>query len=166
LHLRPGIACRDADCYTRCVDPMKCSRHVPRAPGRMLSAVVCLVAVVLLWAPLWAAAWSGMTCCTGRMCPIHGHSAPNHPRPVRAEPEKTPMDCEHHSGNAIANCSMSCSHDSGPFLTTAVIFVLPAPVAISQPAPAMAAPLNFSPAEFGQSFEPLSPPPRIALFSL
>ena len=146
---------------------MRRSPQVPCAPGRMFSAVVCLVAVVLLCGPLWAATWhaGGMTCCNSAMCPIHGHSTLNHARPQRAAPEETPMDCEHHGGSAIANCSMSCSHES-PFLTTAVIFMLPAPVAILQPARAMAAPSNFSPAEFGQSFEPLSPPPRFVLFSL
>jgi hypothetical protein len=145
---------------------MRRSLQVPCAPGRMFSAVVCLVAVVLLWGPLWASAWHGMTCCNGGMCPIHGHSTPNQPRPQRTAPEKTPIECEHHGGIGLTNCSMSCSHESSPFLTTAVIFLLPDPVAISQPARAMAAPSNFSPAEFGQSFEPLSPPPRFVLFSL
>jgi hypothetical protein len=76
------------------------------------------------------------------------------------------MDCEHHGGSAIANCSMSCSHESAPFLTTAVIFVLPDPVAISRPDTSTGGPATLSRTESIQSFEPLSPPPRIALFSL
>jgi len=146
---------------------MSCLLHVPR-PGRTLSAVVCLVAVVLLWAPLWSAAWhaGGMICCNGAMCPIHGHSTPNRPSPQRTTPEKTPIECEHHGGIGLTNCSVSCSHESSPLLTTAVIFVLPEPVAISIPASVMAGPASVSSAEFAQSFEPPSPPPRIALFSL
>ncbi len=76
------------------------------------------------------------------------------------------MHCEHHGGTGMTNCAMACCHESNPSLTTAVIFVLPDPASISQPARAMAAPANFAPTEFLQSFEPLSPPPRIALFSL
>jgi hypothetical protein len=76
------------------------------------------------------------------------------------------MDCEHYGGSAIANCSMSCSHESGPFLTTAVIFVLPDPVDIFRPDSSTGGPATLSQTEFVQSFEPPSPPPRIALFSL
>lgn len=147
---------------------MRRSLHVPMVPGRMIEAILCLVAVILLWAPLWAATWQvgGMACCNGGMCPVHGHSTPNQPKPQSTKTEETPIDCEHHSGSGVANCSMSCCHQSSPSLTTAAIFVLPDPVGISQPASVMAGSSNFAPTEFSQSFEPLSPPPRIALFSL
>jgi hypothetical protein len=76
------------------------------------------------------------------------------------------MNCDHHAGNGITACAMSCSHESASSLTTAVIFVLPAPAAVSQPAEAMATPANLAPTEFAHLFEPPSPPPRASLFSL
>jgi len=117
---------------------------------------------------MWAAAWQadGMACCDGGMCAAHGHSKPNHSRPQQATHQDSPMDCEHHGGSGTATCSLSCCRESSPSLTSAMIFVLPAPTTVSQPAQAMAAPANFVPAEFVQSFEPLSPPPRLSLFSL
>ena len=76
------------------------------------------------------------------------------------------MNCAHHGDSGIVNCSMSCGHDNSSSLTTAVIFVLPGPAAISQPALVLAAPTMFVPAAFVPSYDPLSPPPRTSHFSL
>ncbi len=77
------------------------------------------------------------------------------------------MDCGHHpGGSGIAYCSMSCCHESSHSFLSAVIFVLPEPAIVSQPAQAMSAPVDFAPMEFVRSFEPLSPPPRASLISL
>ncbi|MGB7848140.1 MAG: hypothetical protein WBL63_21195 [Candidatus Acidiferrum sp.] len=145
------------------------TRHpIPIAPGRIFGAWVCLVAMVLLWAPIWAAAWQAdaMTCCNGGLCPAHGHSKTNHPSSQQKSPSNSPMDCDYHDGGVVSRCSMSCSHDGNPLLTTAVIFVLPTPTYLSQPSQAIAALIQFTPTEFVQSFEPLSPPPRLSLFPL
>src|ERR1700739_243126 len=106
---------------------MEALRHFPIAPGRKLGAWVCLLATVMLWAPMWAAAWqaNSMACCNGTMCLAHGHSKPDHPSPRRATPSETPMDCEHHSGSGLTSCSMSCCQESTHALTAAMIFVLP-----------------------------------------
>ena len=146
---------------------MKRSRAIPIAPGKM-GAWVCLVAVALLWAPMWAAAWptDGMDCCKNGMCMAHRHSKPGPARPQPAGAEKTPMDCGHHGESGVANCSMACCHESSQILATPTIFVMPAPATMGQPSEARTAASSFAPTEFVQSSEPLSPPPRTPLFSL
>lgn len=135
----------------------------PFTPGRIFGAWVCLVAVVLLWSPMLAAAWQtgGMACCEGGMCGVHAHVKTNHSRAQHNQH----MNCEHHGGTETADCSMSCGQGSHS-LTSAVIFVLPAPAIFSQPARPIAASSAFVPAEFVRSFEPLSPPPRPSFSSL
>ena len=129
--------------------------------------MVCLVAVILLWAPMWAAVWhaNGMACCEGGMCVAHGHSKTNQPMPREATGD-SPINCTHHDDRVIAVCYMSCGQESSSSVTTAVIFVLPVPAAISEPAQALAAPTTFAPTAFVPSYDPLSPPPRTSHFSL
>ena len=74
------------------------------------------------------------------------------------------MDCDHHGGSSMANCSMSCCHESSHTLAPSAIFVMPGPITIEQPRKAMIEAGRLAPAEFVQSFEPLSPPPRTPLF--
>jgi hypothetical protein len=80
------------------------------------------------------------------------------------------MECEHPSGSpkhgGMMNCSLSCCHENNVSVTNAIIFVLPEPAILSQPAQSMAAPHVLAPVEFAQSLEPLSPPPRGSFFSL
>lgn len=129
---------------------------------------MCLVATVLLWAPMWAAAWqaNGMACCEGGMCAAHGHPGTKQPKPQLTAPKESLMNCAHHGESEIVNCSMSCGHDSRSSLTTAVIFVLPVPAAISKPTQASAALTFFAPTAFVPSYDPLSPPPRTSQFSV
>jgi len=143
-------------------------RHAPIAPGKILGAWVCLAAAVLLWAPMWAAALqsNGLTCCNGSMCAAHGHSKPSQRRPEKTSPSEAPMACDHHGTDGLTDCAMSCSQESTSSLTSAVIFLLPEPASVSEPAVAIAAPAEFAPMEFARLFEPPSPPPRISLFSL
>src|SRR5271169_3363204 len=100
---------------------MKRSLHVPIARGRSFGAWVCLVALVLLWAPMWAAAWqaNSMACCDGGLCAAHGHSKPTPSRPQKSSPAEAPMDCDHHAGSELTACAMTCSHESASSLTTA-----------------------------------------------
>src|SRR5215471_5225414 len=123
---------------------------------RMFFAGVCLVTVVVLYAPLGAAAWSlySHACCTTGQCPIHGHR--HQPSPATSE---DPMDCGHHTA-AMSMCKMSCCHQSDRPALAPVVFVLPPAVAVS-------APSNLKPLvtismlqKDLRLFEPPSPPPR------
>lgn len=147
---------------------MRHSHHSRIAPGKTLGAWVCLVAVVLLWAPMEAAAWhaSGMACCEGAMCVAHRHSKANQPMQREATPRESPMNCEHHGDSGIVTCSMTCGHESSPTVTAGVIFVLPDSAAICEPARGLAAPTSFAPTASVPSYDPLSPPPRTSDFSL
>ncbi len=146
---------------------MKRLRAIPIAPGK-LGAWVCLVAVVLLWAPMWAAAWptDGMDCCKNGLCMALAHSQSNPARPQQAGAKESPMDCAHHGGSGMANCSMSCCHERSQILAAPAIFVTPEPATIGQPSEATIAAGTFAPKEFVQSFAPPSPPPRTPLVSL
>ena len=140
---------------------MRQSLHVPLAPGRKLAATVCLLAVVLLWTPLWAADWQahGMACCNAGLCPAH-----RKPATTPVPPQNSSEDCDHHSiasrptGNV--NCTMSCCRDASVSFTNAIVFLLPQPTLLSQPGSLLAAVSIFIPSESGQVAKPLSPPPR------
>jgi len=146
---------------------MKRSQAVPIAPGKM-GAWVCLVAVALLWTPLWATTWQtdGMVCCKGGMCTAHRHSKPEPARPKQTGEAGTPMDCEHHGASGMSSCPMACCPENSHPLAAPAIFVMPEAITICLPSPATTAPNNFAATEFAHFFEPLSPPPRMPLFSL
>src|SRR5271157_2606442 len=146
---------------------MNRSRVIPIAPGK-LGAWVCLVAVVLLWTPMWATAWQtdGMDCWKGGMCMAHRHSKLEPARPQQSGAEETPMDCEHHGASGMSSCPMACCQESSHVLATPAVFVMPEPTTIGQPSEATPAAGNFAATGFARSFEPLSPPPRTALLSL
>lgn len=139
---------------------MKLLAYVRIAFGRESGAWVCLVAVALLWAPVWAATWQAgaMACCHDNMCPTHGHAKTNEQAP------QTPINCDHHHGN-IPDCSMSCANETNPPLAAGVIFVLPEPEILSQPSPVLSAAPELVATEFVPAFKPPSPPPRTSLFS-
>jgi hypothetical protein len=103
---------------------MKTRRHVPIAPGK-IGAWVCLLAAMLLWAPLWSSAWQtkGMACCDGRMCVAHGHAAGQH----------TPMNCGHEGHAGVAACQVKCCQDEGATFVAAVIFLMPGQIRIFAP---------------------------------
>jgi hypothetical protein len=123
---------------------------------RSISASICLFAVVLLYAPLAAAAWSSyqMACCMSGQCPIPAH----HHQKTPAAPANH-MDCGHEMFGMMA-CSMSCCHDSEGSLVTSLAFVLPPPATVAAMA-AIKSPIEVAkPLDFPRSIEPLSPPPR------
>ncbi len=146
---------------------MKRPRVIPIAPGK-LGAWVCLFAVILLWAPLWATAWQTdeMDCCKGGMCVAHRHSKPEPARPQQTGGEETPMGCTGHGASGMSNCPIACCQESSHTLAPAAIFVMPEPVRIGQPSEATLAAGNFAATEFVQSFPPPSPPPRTPAFCL
>ena len=123
---------------------------------RSISAGICLLVVVLLYAPLAGAAWSSYqtACCASGQCPIPGH----HHQKTPAAPANH-MDCEHDKSGMMA-CSMSCCHDTDRSLVTSIAFVLPPSVAVAASA-AIKSPIELAkPLDFPRSIEPLSPPPR------
>jgi len=145
-------------------------RHDSNAPGRRLRACLCLVAVMLLWAPAWGAGLqaAGVGCCGGAMCPLHGHGhAPKKSSSDTNTAKDMPMaGCDHHARTAAMDCTVACCHPKDPAVTGAIVFVLPSPVALSAPLLiSPQAPIPFSP-ESSFVFDPTSPPPRTLLLSL
>jgi len=126
---------------------------------RSISASICLLMVILLYAPLAGAAWSShqMACCASGQCPIPAH----HHQKTPAAPADH-MDCGHEMAGRTA-CSMSCCHDSDRSLVASMAFVLP-PSAVAAEATAIKSPIELTkPLDFPRSIEPLSPPPRFIL---
>ncbi len=125
---------------------------------RKVCASICLLVVVLLYAPLAGAAWSSYksACCTSDQCPIPEHH--HHKSPA---PPADHMNCGHDMAGMMA-CSMSCCHDSDRSAVTSIAFVLPPLMTIPSSA-AVKSPVQLAhPLDFARSIEPLSPPPRLA----
>jgi hypothetical protein len=145
---------------------MRSRLQLPIAPGKKLAALVCLLAVILLWSPLWATAWQahGMACCNDGLCLAHGK--PTLP-PVKAQTRSG--ECEHADSpqrTEAITCSISCCHETPSSFTNAILFLIPQPAALSQPAQSVAAVSVLALSEFCQSLEPLPPPPRAPFCSL
>jgi hypothetical protein len=147
---------------------MKRMCHDSNAPGRRLGACVCLVAVMLLWAPAWAAALqaTGMVCCDGAMCPLHGHAPKKSLHETSPAKNASMAECDHHVRQAAMDCTMACCHPKDPVVTGAAVFVVPGIVAIS--APILLGPPIRTLATSANSFvfDPVSPPPRTILLNL
>jgi hypothetical protein len=123
---------------------------------RSIAASICLLMVVLLYAPLAGAAWSSYqsACCMSGQCKIpahHHHKTPTAPA--------NHMDCEHDMAGVMA-CAISCCHDSDRSLVTPIAFVLPTAVAAA-PSAAVTSPVELAKTvDSPRSIEPMSPPPR------
>jgi hypothetical protein len=126
--------------------------------NQRVSAVACLLALLLTFAPVASATLMTLTgtCCNGDQCPIHGnqHSAP--------QSQNAGSDCDHyhHQDAMMTGCSMSCCHSETAPAVHAHIFVF-APeasfpnLAMAGIAPNLARLLNTF-----RNFAPLSPPPE------
>ena len=125
---------------------------------RSISASICLLVVVALYAPMAGTAWASYkaSCCTADECPIAGH----HHQKSPAAPTNR-MDCGHDMPGMMA-CSMSCCQDSERSMVSAVAFVLPSPVPAVAPASIKSPIERAKLRDFLRSLEPLSPPPRLA----
>lgn len=127
---------------------------------RSLFATLCLLAVVLLHAPLGAAGWtlySSACCNTTGQCPIHGH---HHQAPSRASSEN-PMECDHQMPG-MSMCKMSCCDHADRAAIAPVLFVLPPVVVVFAPSDANTLITSSSTRNELRSIEPLSPPPRFS----
>jgi hypothetical protein len=131
---------------------------LPSSTRRRLSALVCLVALMLVNSQIAASAAMAITgtCCSGDQCPIHG----NHHHPQKTD--NPPMDCGHgeHNLSTIVNCSMSCCDNTEQPAVHGNLFLLTAlsvstsltrlsEISFAHPT------TNLSPA-----FAPLAPPPK------
>lgn len=134
----------------------------------MLGAWVCLVAVVLLWSPMWAAALHAetMSCCAGGKCMANSHEKVNSSLATDSTSNESQMNCDHGGTNRMANCSMSCCHESTPSFASALIFVLSEPAMLHVPLQNIGVTPNLTAIEFLQSLPPLSPPPRSSFFTI
>src|SRR6059036_4197411 len=100
---------------------LACHMHIARYHRhRSLSASICLLMVVLLYAPLAGAAWSSYqsVCCTSGQCKVPAH---HH--------QKTPTTPSHHMDcgremPGMMDCAMSCCHDTERSLLILIAFVL------------------------------------------
>jgi hypothetical protein len=144
-------------------DVMRRSLHAPIAPGRTAGAYVCLLAVLLLWAPMWASAWMarGTACCMGTMCALHGHG--NTRSPGKSEAPKNDRECQHPRGTGMVGCDMSCYHKEGASLVSSSVYVLPESVDISAPSETVNSTVASKPEAVLQVFAPPSPPPKGSL---
>jgi len=123
--------------------------------SQLLSAWFCLVAALLLFAPLAGAAWSAhaAACCAGDHCPIpeHHHSkAPAHS-----------AACEHQAGGLTA-CTMSCCQNAEHVMLAAPAFVMPDGTSLPEPDFKKSAEPVAAANHFLRSLEVLSPPPRLS----
>jgi len=139
-----------------------------RQTRRPILAGFCLVAVVLMYAPFVAFAYSArtMSCCTGDQCPIREH---HHQATPPASNDA--MDCGHDmSGmkgmSGMTACTMSCCHQSDRPLLTPIAFVLPELVPTSAPNAATLPVAVRKQNDFPRAIEPLSPPPRFSSAAL
>ena len=157
---------RETYCILR-ASQMKGSFDIPIAPGRKTAAWVCLVAAILLWAPLWVAAFqtNGMGCCAAGLCPAHGRHNPEKATERQTASNEASGECEQHQGSGhkhqgAMSCSMSCYHQSGDSLMTAAIFIMPATPTLCRPAGATTADDELTSRAFIPAIKPPSPPPR------
>lgn len=130
-----------------------------------MRACVCLLAVLLLSAPAWAAAFqaSQTACCEAGMCPLHGHAPKKSSKDGKAAQESPMATCDHHGQKSAVDCSLSCCHPAEEAVTAAVVFVLPGVAEISAPLFSGPALVNSPPRLSSFAFDPASPPPRASL---
>ena len=128
-----------------------------------MGAWVCLLAVALLWTPLWATAWQdkGMACCDGKMCAARGHAKAGHTsKNAHVSQESAPTDCGHGGHAGLTVCGVKCCHEEGSTIVAAVIFVMPTAGSISALAEGSDARERSLAVITQVLFEPPSPPPR------
>jgi len=132
------------------------------APGNKWHACVCLLAVILLWAPAWASAFQAqsMACCEGGMCPLRGHAPKKSSHDTDGQKQAQPATCEHHGRSSGMSCSMACCHPSDPTVTSTAIFVLPGPMQIYSPFLSGTAERRIESRAESFVYDPASPPPR------
>jgi hypothetical protein len=140
------------------LEPLMSVTPLSQYSRRSFAACFCLLAVVLLYAPLSGAAWAShaMSCCNGDHCNI-----PQHHHQKTATQPASHKDCDHGAGGLMA-CSMSCCQNPDQPIVSAMIFVLPQLALAGLPNFSTRAEAPAQSVEIPGSIEPISPPPRIA----
>jgi len=123
---------------------------------RLMSAGICLLAVLFLYTPHAVSAWMAhdAACCASGMCPIKEHH--HHQAPAQ---DSHQMDCGHDM-STMMDCSMSCCQHSETPAVASAIFILPLPVEFSAPTGSTSAVASSHFQNSPRSIQPLSPPPR------
>jgi hypothetical protein len=137
---------------------MKRSVHCESFGIQKVAACACLLALLLVYAPIAGATLMSVTgaCCTGDQCPIHGNHHPS------KHDEPAAMDChaDKHNVNQMDSCSISCCHTDQRAALNANIFVL-TPISVSMPLLANTQTfLAFAATGLCLAFAPLAPPPK------
>src|SRR5882724_8409804 len=137
---------------------MKRSVHCESFGIRKVAARACLLALLLVYAPIASATLMSVTgaCCTGEQCPIHGNHHPS------KHEEPAAMDCHggEHNVNQMDSCSISCCHTDPRAAVSANIFVL-TPISASMPLLANTQTfLTFAATGSSLAFAPPAPPPK------
>lgn len=148
---------------------MKLSLHAGNSPEKRIRAVVCLVAVLLLWSPAWAAVLqaNGIGCCDGAMCPVHGNASMHHEKGAAASDKSAqPMQCAHSGGGSMMDCGMSCCDEQSQSFVASIQFVLPPAAVVTPSADSVSAACVLELNQVLQPFDPIAPPPRNFLLSL
>jgi hypothetical protein len=139
----------------------------------VLGALACLLAILSLYAPMAAAAFSpsAMACCTAGFCNIPGH---HHKGKVATSPDSTSTheagheDCGHDMSAKVAgkmagmsDCSMDCcqTHEA-PAAVGSVAFVMPPAFFVAISMHVTRATEVARAIEIPRAIEPDSPPPR------
>jgi len=125
---------------------------------RRFVGCACLLAALLLYAPLGMLAWWTGTraCCKSNYCPIAEHHKSS---PAPTNTEHHGVECEH-SAPGVAACTMSCCHDKESALMAPFAFVLDS--ATIPPTTILVSRLQDAPPseDISLRIKPLSPPPR------
>ena|SRR5579859_6336368 len=123
---------------------------------RQLAALVCLLAVLLLQAPLARAVWISATaeCCMSDHCPIPGHH--HQSAPAKSE---MPMDCGHNM-NHMSDCKISCCKTTDETAISVAQFVVPYAQFVFSSRTASPDVSQFVPQMISRSEKPQSPPPK------
>jgi hypothetical protein len=126
--------------------------------GRRILACVSLLAVLFLYAPLVATAWSASaSCCNSGHCAIPGH---HHRKAPAQQPDG--MNCEHGMQMpGVKACSMSCCQTSESQMLMPANFVLRPALALQAPEFSLRSMAPLRSPEPWNSRQPASPPPRI-----
>ena len=124
---------------------------------RAIGAQVCLVAAILLYMPLFAAAWQAraMNCCDGTQCAVHGHASSKHGTKAGAA-----MECAHPGAPALMDCKISCCEERERPMSAGIVFVMPVAARISEMVQAETLPISLNATVFSSAVEIPSPPPR------
>src|SRR5216684_6885625 len=140
---------------------MKRSVHCESFGIQKVAACACLLALLLVYAPIASATLLAVTgaCCTGDQCPIHGNHHPAREKPAQ-QSDDPPMNCDHdgHAANKTQSCLISCCHSVEQSVAHSNSFLL-TPLSLSTAlAPQSLAALMLTAAKLSLVFAPLAPP--------